>query len=56
MKKNDEAQTLAEIEKRLELVRKLVRKYVRPGRCLSEELIRERRLAAQNEQWDADTP
>ena len=37
------------MKQRLERARKLVRKYVKPGRSLVDELIAERREAARNE-------
>lgn len=54
MSSKDKTKAVAEIEKRLKHARKLVRKYVRPGRSLSEELIRERRLAARKEQRELE--
>lgn len=45
----DDELRITTMKQRLERARKLVRKYVKPGRSLVDELIAERREAARNE-------
>ena len=45
----DDELRISTMKQRLEQARKLVRKYVKPGRSLVDELIAERREAARNE-------
>jgi AbrB family looped-hinge helix DNA binding protein len=45
----DDELRITTMKQRLERARKLVRKYVNPGRSLVDELIAERREAARNE-------
>jgi AbrB family looped-hinge helix DNA binding protein len=40
---------ISTIKSRVERAQRLVRKYVKPGRSLADELIKERREAARNE-------
>lgn len=45
----DDELRITTVAKRLERARRLLRKYVKPGRRLADELIAERRQAAKNE-------
>lgn len=45
----DDELRITTLKHRIERAQRLVRKYIKPGRSLSDELIAERREAARNE-------